>query len=178
MTAQIKFNLLSLFGLRKWVMLLSFLAGAKAIAWSATYLGGNNWAIICANGTAWSYSGSSAGLDTVGPALCPAGLAAPNPPPHRGKIETGVSAPLNYVKNLMELGDTTPPALRTYPPHGYPCLGCAPCPGNPTEYCDIVNSARVVFVSPAARSCRNDRSNNGGNGRSNYSSESPAELYQ
>lgn len=25
-----------------------------------------------------------------------------------------------------------------YPPHGYPCLGCAPCPGNPTEFCDTI----------------------------------------
>lgn len=33
--------------------------------------------------------------------------------------------------------------LKGYPPHGYPCLGCAPCPGNPTEFCDIINAAKV-----------------------------------
>jgi hypothetical protein len=27
-------------------------------------------------------------------------------------------------------------AVETYPPHGYPCLGCHPCPGEVGEYCD------------------------------------------
>ena len=49
-------------------------------AWSAMYLDGQNWAIICADGTAHSYHGSSAGLDTVGPALCPNGAAGPGGP--------------------------------------------------------------------------------------------------
>jgi hypothetical protein len=30
-------------------------------------------------------------------------------------------------------------AAKGYPPHGYPCLCCVPCPGNPTEFCDIDN---------------------------------------
>ncbi len=34
---------------------------------------------------------------------------------------------------------TTHKVAKGYPPHGYPCLGCAPCPGNPTEFCDINN---------------------------------------
>ncbi|WP_253444581.1 hypothetical protein [Halomonas sp. Y3] len=50
------------------------LASGGAWAWSATYLDGQNWAITCADGTSHSYHGSSAGLDTVGPALCPGGI--------------------------------------------------------------------------------------------------------
>ena len=64
------------------VIILSLTAvfSSGAWAWSAMYLGGQNWAIICANGTSHSYSGSSAGLDTVGPALCPGGIADPGDP--------------------------------------------------------------------------------------------------
>ncbi|MFL6634932.1 MAG: hypothetical protein ACJ8HJ_21720 [Massilia sp.] len=57
------------------IMALTY-SGA-ALAWTATYLGGQKWAITCANGQSFSYSGSSAGLDYVGPALCPGGKAAP-----------------------------------------------------------------------------------------------------
>jgi len=56
------------------------LCASGAWAWSAMHLGGQNWAIICANGTSHSYSGSSAGLDIVGPALCPGGIVAPGDP--------------------------------------------------------------------------------------------------
>lgn len=41
-----------------------------ALAWKAYHLEGNLWAIRCNDNTLWSYSGSSAGLGTVGPALC------------------------------------------------------------------------------------------------------------
>lgn len=126
-----------------------FFISAKTFAWSAISLGGGNWAILCANGTAWSYSGSSAGLDIVGPALCPGGLAVPSPPPGR-RVMAGVSpsVPMNVLKNLQETTETSIQKTKTYPPHGYPCLGCAPCPGNPTEFCDIISS-RIVYVSPA-----------------------------
>jgi hypothetical protein len=55
-------------------------ASGSAWAWSANYLDGQNWAITCANGTSHSYHGSSAGLDTVGPELCPGGIANPDEP--------------------------------------------------------------------------------------------------
>ncbi|KJS07607.1 MAG: hypothetical protein VR73_08455 [Gammaproteobacteria bacterium BRH_c0] len=55
------------------------LCSSAAWSWSATYLGGQNWAITCANGTSHSYTGSSAGLDIVGPALCPGGIVDPGP---------------------------------------------------------------------------------------------------
>lgn len=123
-----------------------FLGSAQAFGWSAISLGGGNWAILCANGTAWSYSGSSAGLDVVGPALCPAGLAAPNVP---AGAKTGVSTAVDYnlLRNRKEISDRGIAAARTYPPHGYPCLGCVPCPGNPKDFCDVDNKARV-FLAP------------------------------
>ena len=124
------------------------LGSSQAFAWSATSLGGGNWAITCANGTSWSYSGSSAGLDVVGPALCPAGLAVPNIP-DRNKVSAGIAANVNYnlLRNRKEIGDDNVAAARTYPPHGYPCLGCAPCPGNPSDFCDLGN-LRTVFLAP------------------------------
>jgi hypothetical protein len=36
---------------------------------------------------------------------------------------------------------------RTYPPHGYPCLGCAPCGDS---YCDIVSNKIVYHAPPMA----------------------------
>lgn len=40
-----------------------------------------------------------------------------------------------------------------YPPNCYPCLGCEPCPGNPSEYCDTVwNSISLPRVHPEAES--------------------------
>jgi len=45
---------------------------------------------------------------------------------------------------FMLLGTSLTPALAkppTYPPHGYPCLGCYPCNGT---YCDNDNK-RVVW---------------------------------
>jgi hypothetical protein len=136
--------------LHRLLLTAGLIISADAFAWSAISLGGGNWAIICANGTAWSYSGSSAGLDTVGPALCPGGLAVPSPPPGR-RVTVGISSTvkMNVIKNLQELTETDIQKVKTYPPHGYPCLGCAPCPGNPTEFCDIISS-RVVYVSPLA----------------------------
>ena len=129
------------------ILTVFFALSSKAWAWSAISLGGGNWAIICANGSAWSYSGSSAGLDTVGPALCPGGLAAPSLPPGV-RVMAGLARNVNLkiAKNLQETTESSVQKAKTYPPHGYPCLGCAPCPGNPTEFCDIVSS-RIVVVN-------------------------------
>lgn len=136
--------------LKHFILMAGLMVSAESLAWSAISLGGGNWAIICANGTAWSYSGSSAGLDIVGPALCPGGLAVANVPPGR-KIRAGLDAKvnLNIVKNRQETTEPEVQALKTYPPHGYPCLGCAPCPGNPTEFCDIVSS-RIVYINQSS----------------------------
>lgn len=123
-------------------------AGQFVFAWSATYLQGDNWAITCANGTSWSYSGSSAGLEIVGPALCPAGIAAPSLP-EGYNLKKGIllSGKFELIKNRKEIGDRGIQTRRSYPPHGYPCLGCVPCPGNPTEFCDVNNTSRLLLQS-------------------------------
>jgi hypothetical protein len=133
--------------LNRMILMASFLISAQSFAWSAISLGGGNWAIICANGSAWSYSGSSAGLDVVGPALCPGGLIAPSMPAGT-RVCAGLAPTinLNIVKNRQETTEDSVQKVKTYPPNGYPCLGCAPCPGNPTEFCDIVSS-RIVVVN-------------------------------
>ena len=33
-------------------------------------------------------------------------------------------------------------AAKTYPPHGYPCLGCVPCP---PSFCDDATKAMIKF---------------------------------
>lgn len=144
--------------LRNAIVVASLFVASSAFAWSATFLGGNNWAIICANGTAWSYSGSSAGLDVVGPALCPAGMMTPSVP--RGaSVAAGIdrNVSVELLKNRREVSESGPSRMRTYPPHGYPCLGCSPCPGNPTEFCDNGN-LRCVFVSPLRLTSERDDS--------------------
>ena len=135
---------------KKVLAVLLFLVSADAFSWSAINLGGGNWAIICANGTAWSYSGSSAGLDVVGPALCPAGIYVQEVPRNAKGAEKGLNKKVNHdvLANKKEVGDNSgSEAKKTYPPHGYPCLGCQPCPGNPTEFCDNGN-LRIVVPAP------------------------------
>ena len=136
-----------------------FLMSPKVFAWSATYLGGTNWAITCANGTSWSYNGSSAGLDVVGPALCPGGLIAPNVPRgYRDRVAAGIAhtTEINLIKNRQESTEDEVQKARTYPPHGYPCLGCEPCPpGNTGDFCDIVNASRVYLSKWTPRCERN-----------------------
>ncbi len=95
-----------------------------ASAWTATYLGGGNWAIGCANGQNYSYSGGSAGLDTVGPALCPGGV----------------------IENLPGLKANMQKTKASFPPNGYPCLGCKPCPEPDQEnYCSTTDATTVAF---------------------------------
>jgi len=109
-----------------------------ANAWSATYLQGQNWAIICANGKSFSYNGSSAGLDIVGPGLCPGGIVGPG----GGDI-------ISEIAKLEKRGAMSKSSSVGFPPHGYPCLGCIPCPGNPEEFCDTVwNVAAPAGLEP------------------------------
>lgn len=124
---------------------------SNAFAWSATFLGGSNWAITCANGTSWSYNGSSAGLDTVGPALCPGGIAQPNGPTGTNVV-AGISprVKINILKNRHETTEKRIPAARTYPPNGYPCLGCKPCPDKSGDFCDIETKNRVIISARKA----------------------------
>lgn len=47
-------------------------------------------------------------------------------------------------------GDMNANKMKGYPPHGYPCLGCAPCvpATNPVSYCD--NTAAKLSPHPEA----------------------------
>lgn len=96
-----------------------------ASAWSATNLQGKNWAIKCANGQDFSYHGDSAGLDLVGPALCPGGIT-----------DNGGLAELDRLEASAR--DNVKMAAG-FPPHGYPCLGCEPCPGDEENFCSTVD---------------------------------------
>jgi len=44
----------------------------------------------------------------------------------------------------LNAGGETARTVKTYPPHGYPCLGCHPCGDS---YCDDANRALVVWDS-------------------------------
>ena len=79
----------------------SLFSAQASFAWAAYYLGNQLWAIRCANGQMFSYSGSSAGLDVVGPALCPGGLAGPG-----GNNPVIVKNPPASVKRVVEGGCT------------------------------------------------------------------------
>ncbi|WP_394752498.1 hypothetical protein [Crenothrix sp.] len=142
-----KTSRLKILNFKVWLLLVLMFTTSSVFAWSATSLGGGNWAITCANGTSWSYSGSSAGLDVVGPALCPAGIVVVNPNGNLPKgVTRGVSQKVNQdiIRNTKEIGDNKPQGLRRYPPHGYPCLGCVPCP---PDYCDDAKK-NTVFIAP------------------------------
>lgn len=167
----------------------------EASAWMAVSIGDNKYAIVCADGHAYTYNGSSAGLGVVGPVLCPGGIVLSTPVgdgqlgpattinpskvilssearvangfptkttvgnPNKVLTRTNVVLPkgitrgisanvdLAVLQNRKELGD---PGIQSvivaYPPHGYPCLGCHPCVGNTTQYCDDETNSRVVVV--------------------------------
>lgn len=134
------------------VSLLLMCFASSAFAWRATSLGGDKWMISCANGTNWSYNGSSAGLDIVGPALCPAGVISPDddmddpqlPDDLMKNVTKGI--PQTFLRavalNFMEVGDKEPRSVKTFSPDGYPCLECEPCLSG---YCDIV-TGNIVFI--------------------------------
>jgi hypothetical protein len=176
------------------ISVISLGVARDAFAVSYTDLGGGNWAVNCANGKAFSYSGTSAGLDTIGPALCPDGRVSANPVgggklglgtsikpstilgdairvedslptgttpgvPNKLLIPTGVVLPkgvtrgipanvdLAILQNRKEVGEPgMQSVVQSYPPKGYPCLGCHPCAGNTTEFCDDKTNARVVIL--------------------------------
>lgn len=134
----------------------AFVAPSMASAHTIYQLQGNQWAIICDNGSGFSFSGSQGGATEVAGLLC--GEAVVNPGGGTG-ISVGTLAPADrYVRRhgenrytlLSPLGGSGgPAAFAGYPPHGYPCLGCEPCPGNPTEFCDTTGVA--LQAHPDAR---------------------------
>lgn len=136
--------------MKKIALIGLLLVSTNAFSWTATYLGGGNWAIGCANGTNWSYSGSSAGLDIVGPALCPGGIVAPQVP---NGVIAGIPSrvKVNILKNIHEVNERSAPAARSYPPKGYPCLGCHPCRDKSGDFCDNDSKNRVFIARPVSR---------------------------
>ena len=117
-------------------------------------LQGTQWAIICDNGTGYSFSGSATGAGEVAGLLCgPTGTHLVSPGGGGVKADVGITrgellrADRFVTKGANGRFSLTGAgagggqgnlAFKGYPPHGYPCLGCAPCPGsNPVEYCDI-----------------------------------------
>ncbi len=88
----------------RFVFVALLLVSLPAFGWSATSLGGGKWAITCANGTSSLYSGSSAGLDVVGPALCPGGLRVPVRPDAGATLGIPNSVDYDLVRNLKEMG--------------------------------------------------------------------------
>jgi len=131
-----------------YIICFSILLPTQASAWTATYLGADNWVIECNDGSDYSYHGSSAGLDWVGPSFCPKGVIAPN------TGDLAASSMNSEIGQARAMGKISLVAAKSYPPHGYPCLGCAPCPGNTTEFCDntghsAYNGENSVVWSPA-----------------------------
>jgi hypothetical protein len=152
---RMNMNYLSAGHIKRLLAVLLVCCTGNAFAWSATFLGADHWVITCANGLVYSYNGSSAGLDVVGPALCPNGIISggTNGGGQVKELPQGVTRGVSpkvdrdLFINRKEIGDSKPQAIKRYPPHGYPCLGCEPCP---PDYCDIVNKF-VVRVPPVVR---------------------------
>jgi hypothetical protein len=67
-------------------------------------------------------------------------------------VTRGVSANVDLatLKNWKESGapGVQSKTVPSYPPDGYPCLGCHPCEGNTTEFCDDKTNSRVVVGLP------------------------------
>lgn len=119
---------------------------AGAYAHTVYHLEGRKYVVVCDNGYAFDFGGSEQGAYDVADILCP---DPPLPPlasvgPRTTRALPHASAFVMMSRNgryllRPEVAVSLRTALfRGYPPHGYPCLGCEPCPGNPTEFCDIV----------------------------------------
>jgi hypothetical protein len=132
-------------------------SATPAFAWLAQYQAVNKWTIVCANGNAFTYSGSSAGLDIVGPGLCPNGISAPNGDLPRG-VQKGLDAAryggitpsfLQDLYNLKEIGESAPQARAKFPPNDYPCIDCVPCPKSPKNFCSTTGSV-LIWRDPSS----------------------------
>lgn len=134
---------------------------SAADAFRVYKLQGNQWAIVCTGGGGYSFSGSATGAGEVGGLLCPGEsqerVVLTNPTKGGAnpaydellRADRFVTRAANGRYALVGGGQGQGNvAFRGYPPHGYPCLGCAPCPGsNPVEYCDI-----TAILHPGAAS--------------------------
>lgn len=115
---------------------------------------GNIWVIVCDSGPAFTFGGSAQGASDVAGLLCPGGaIVTP------GGTTLVMYQELQMVEGLFLRDSATrdePPRRGAgmtsefpgYPPNGYPCLGCEPCPGNPTEFC---STTHAMYVHPLAR---------------------------
>ena len=133
----------------------SLILPGEAQAHRIYQLQGNQWAIICDNGTGYSFSGSQTGAGDVAGILCGASTNLTS----GGGVTVSTLIPASrHVRRVGQRWQAIghagsgpqETAFAGYPPHGYPCLGCAPCPGNPTEFCDTVGSSSVMRIHPGA----------------------------
>lgn len=101
------------------------------------------WAIMCDTGVTAVFNGTVEGAAEAAEIICESvGHLGP-----RGQtvvtyesLQPAVSV---LAGNGSWRGDTRPVrlaagrerAFRGYPPRGYPCIGCEPCPGRPDEFC-------------------------------------------
>ncbi|HST63297.1 MAG TPA: hypothetical protein VLK84_31595 [Longimicrobium sp.] len=135
-------------------LVLVLLLHAPALSAARIYhLEASKWAIICDNGNAFTFSGSANGVAEVSELLCGGSIAATGAQSWvrfstlQDADSLVVRAPAGGWQLTSSQTAATARTFRGYPPHGYPCLGCAPCPGNPNEFCDITG---IMHVHPRA----------------------------
>lgn len=137
------------------LLIVAALIPTQAFAARLYHLEGNKWAIICNDGSGFTFGGSAEGAAEVATLMCPGGARVS---PGTGwvitysllqKFDRGLLAetPAGGGRPTGLTGRVATAAFRGYPPHGYPCLGCEPCPGNPTEFC---STTVAMQVHPAA----------------------------
>lgn len=138
------------------LLILAALIPTQAFAARLYHLEGNKWAIVCDDGTAFTFGGSAEGAAEVATILCPGGSRVE---PGSGGWVITFSLLERFDRDRLTAvtagggrqtevtGRVVTAAFRGYPPHGYPCLGCEPCPGNPTEFC---STTFAMQVHPAA----------------------------
>lgn len=111
------------------ILLVSLLSVQPVLAWIAIGFGGSNWIIVCNDWSIHTYHGSSAGLDTVAPALCPGGVMSVE--------EVAIQEQISTLFSDEQPGPG-------YAPFGYPCTDCEPCPNeSPGEFCSTVDKPPV-----------------------------------
>lgn len=114
-----------------------------ALAAKVYQLGESRWAIMCETGVTAVFNGTPEGAAEAAEIICESvGYAGP-----RGQtvLTYGLLQPAVAVLagNGSWRGDAHAAGLaagrergfRGYPPRGYPCIGCEPCPGRPAEFC-------------------------------------------
>jgi hypothetical protein len=82
-----------------------FAITAPAMAWKAYHLEGNQYAILCADGAIFTYSGSGSGLSISGNALCEG---------HGGIAGGGGGTPILRGTDQVDIGVRKRPGRTTY----------------------------------------------------------------